>query len=141
MPPKYTCDGENVNPPLAWSEVPEGARSFALIMEDPDVPRRLRPDGVFDHWLHWNIPADVRSVGVGEKLTGVSGKTTHSMRGYFGPCPPDQEHRYFFRLYALDTLLELSPDIDKGELLSAMEGHILGAAELMGRYERVGPRP
>ncbi|MBI4193004.1 MAG: YbhB/YbcL family Raf kinase inhibitor-like protein [Candidatus Colwellbacteria bacterium] len=136
MPSKHTCDGANTHPPLSWDGVPEGTRSLALIMEDPDVPRQLRPDGMFDHWLHWNIPASARAVGEGEELPGVSGKTTHGMRGYFGPCPPDREHRYFFKLYALDTLLDLSPDATKDELLDAADGHVLDRAELVGRYER-----
>ncbi len=137
IPAKYTCDGENINPPLRMSEAPEGAKSLVLIMDDPDVPKSIRPDGVWDHWLVWNIPPETTEIPEGKEPAGVVGKNTGGSFGYRGPCPPDREHRYFFKLYALNTTLNLSADITvKANLEAAMQGHILGQAELMGRYNR-----
>lgn len=137
IPAKYTCDGENINPSLEISEVPDGAVSLALIMDDPDVPKSVRPDGVFDHWILWNIPAGVSSIAEGSLPNCVIGKNTRGNNQYTGPCPPDREHRYFFKLYALDTELKLDPNSGgKVDLLDAIAGHVLAEAELMGRYER-----
>ncbi len=136
IPPVYTCDGENINPPLQISGVPAAAKSLALIVEDPDVPLRFRPDGMFNHWVVFNIePIDQEIVeDVGE--IGVSGENTRGEQSYTGPCPPDIEHRYFFKLYALDSMVDLLEGATKNELLEAMEGHIIETAELMGTYER-----
>ncbi|MEX2033171.1 MAG: YbhB/YbcL family Raf kinase inhibitor-like protein [Candidatus Colwellbacteria bacterium] len=137
IPPKYTCDGENINPPLKISEVPEDAKSLVLIMDDPDVPKNLRPDGMWDHWLVWNISPGTTEIKEGIGPDGVVGKNTRGTFGYRGPCPPDREHRYFFKLYALRTMLDLSPETTtKKDLEAAMQNHILSQTELMGRYNR-----
>ena len=137
IPSVYSCDGQNSNPPLAWSEVPTAAKSLALIMEDPDVPRNLRPDGLFVHWIAWNIPPITTEIVEHIQPAGVIGKNTAGRLGYTGPCPPDREHRYYFRLYALDCELLLPSSVSKGELVQAMTGHILDQAELLGRYARI----
>ena len=137
IPAKYTCDGENINLPLKITDVPEGAKSLVLIMDDPDVPKNLRPDGMWDHWLVWNIPPETTGILEGKEPAGVVGKNTGGSFGYRGPCPPDREHRYFFKLYALDTMLDLSPEATtKSALEAAMQNHILSQVELMGRYDR-----
>lgn len=137
IPTKYTCDGKNISPPLRISEVPEGTKSLVLIMDDPDVPKNIRPDGVWDHWLVWNIPPETAEVLEGQEPNGVVGKNTGGSFGYRGPCPPDREHRYFFKLYALDTNLDLPAETaTKAQLEVAMQGHMLGQAQLMGRYDR-----
>jgi hypothetical protein len=136
IPSKYTCDGANINPPLAISGVPEGTHSLALIMEDPDVPRDLRKDGMWDHWVVYNIPPDLTGIGEAEEPPGTPGIGTANNTTYFGPCPPDREHRYFFKLYALDRRLNLPAGSSKAQVEAAMEGHILAQSELMGRYER-----
>ena len=141
IPLKYTCDGENISPPLKISDVPEGAMSLVLIMDDPDVPKDIRPDGMWDHWLVWNIPPETTEILEGEEPKGVIGKNTGGRFGYGGPCPPDREHRYFFKLYALDTMLDLPAETTtKADLEAAMQGHILDQAELMGRYNRTESR-
>lgn len=137
IPSKYTCDGENISPPLKISEVPEDAKGLVLIMDDPDVPRNLRPDGMWDHWLVWNIPPETAEIPEGQDPKGIVGKNTRGTFGYRGPCPPDREHRYFFKLYALDTRLDLLAETTtKADLEETMQGHILEQAELMGRYNR-----
>lgn len=134
IPSLYTCDGENVNPPLAFDNVPESAKSLALIMEDPDVPKHLRPDGMWDHWIVWNMPADTKGIEENTVAPGTTGLSTREVNAYGGPCPPDREHRYFFKLFALDIELDLLPQSKKADLESAMQGHIIGQAELMGTY-------
>lgn len=136
IPTKFSCQGANCNPELQWSDVPSGTVSFVLIMDDPDVPRNLRPDGLFIHWLVWNIPATVTTIPEHSEPTGVVGMTTSGHVGYVGPCPPDRMHRYYFRVYALDCELSLPSSATKGDIIRAMEGHILDRAELMGRYEK-----
>ena len=137
IPAKYTCDGENINPLLQWSDAPEGTESLVLIMDDPDVPKSIRSDGIWDHWLVWNIPPETTEIGKGEEPMGTVGKNTSGNFGYQGPCPPDREHPYFFKLYALDQTLDLPRETTtKKDLEAAMNGHILAQAELMGRYER-----
>lgn len=139
IPSQFTCDGEQVNPPLSVSGVPEGTKSLVLIMDDPDVPKKLRPDGVFDHWTLFNIPPEVREIPMGSSV-GTLGANTAGKSEYIGPCPPREyepsEHRYFFKLYALDTNLALSRGASKFDVLQAMEEHILARAELVGRYRR-----
>src|SRR3989344_5346755 len=139
IPSPYTCDAENVSPPLRISGVPEGAKSLALVMDDPDVPKALRPDGVFDHWTLFNIPPDTREILAGETV-GTLGANGAGKNQYAGPCPPREyepsEHRYFFRLYALDTMLDIPEGANKQQVLAAMEGRILAQAELMGKYKR-----
>jgi len=141
IPSKYTCDGErNLNPPLSIMGVPSGTQSLTLIMEDPDIPKKVNPDDMFDHWLLFNIPPSIREIPEGES-SGLQGMNSAGMHGYTGPCPPPQlepsEHRYFFRLYALDTELALPYGVSKTEVLKAMQGHMLEETELMGRYRRL----
>jgi Raf kinase inhibitor-like YbhB/YbcL family protein len=136
IPARYTCDGDNVNPPLTIEDVPPAARSLVLILEDPDVPRTLREDGMWDHWLVYDIPPKVRNIDEHSEPPGVHGAGTAGNENYYGPCPPDREHRYFFKLFALDTKLDLAPKSSKKRVQQAMEGHILAEAVLMGRYER-----
>jgi Raf kinase inhibitor-like YbhB/YbcL family protein len=137
IPSKYTCDGANISPPLTLSDVPPGTRSLALIMDDPDVPKHLRADGMWDHWVVFNIRADIQEIKEGKEPDGIHGIGTGGNTNYFGPCPPDREHRYFFKLYALDTALDLPEKATKQQVEKAMPGHILEKAELLGRYERV----
>ena len=135
IPSKYTCDGQSVTPPLAFSSVPARSQSLVLIVDDPDVPKSLMPSGVFDHWLIWDLPADSKGFAEGAGKGGINGM---GQQGYIGPCPPDREHRYFFKLYALDKKLTGVKIANKKDLETAMEGHIIEKAELIGRYERVG---
>ncbi len=139
IPSKFTCDGEHINPSLSISGVPEGARSLALIMDDPDVPKALRPDGVFDHWVLFNIPPDTKEIPESGSA-GVVGANGAGKNAYAGPCPPTQyepsEHRYFFKLYALDATLSLQEGATKAEIEKAMQGHIVAQTELVGRYKR-----
>ena len=136
IPKKYTCDGQNVNPPLHIEDVPAGCKSFVLIMDDPDVPRSLRQDGMWDHWVVFNIPPETREIAEAHEPLGTHGRGTGGKAKYEGPCPPDKEHRYFFKLYALDTLLSLPENSTKKAVEKAIEGHVLAKAELMGRYDR-----
>lgn len=140
IPQKYTCDGQNTNPPLVFRDVPSGAKSLALVIEDPDVPTSIRADGMFDHLVMWGISPDTRMIEEGAvsgfSRAGVLGKATNGKEGYVGPCPPDREHRYFFKLFALDTEISLPAGSTKAELLRAMEGHILEESELIGAYNR-----
>lgn len=136
MPSKYTCDGQSINPPLEIRAVPDGAKSLVLIMDDPDVPTFVRKDQMWVHWVLFNMPATTKSIAEDSVPPGVLGKTTGGELGYVGACPPDREHRYFFKLYALDTLLDLPAGATKEEVEKKMEGHILAKAELMARYKR-----
>ena len=139
IPPLYTCDSENKNPPLIISGVPEGAKSLTLIMDDPDIPQSVKDALgilIFDHWLVFNIPPSVTEIQEGAVPPGVEGNNTRGAASYRGPCPPDREHRYFFRLYALDAILDLPLGASRVALEEAMKGHILESAELMGRYNR-----
>jgi Raf kinase inhibitor-like YbhB/YbcL family protein len=129
IPFKYSCEGEDINPPLEFIAVPEGTKSIALIMEDPDAP-----NGVFDHWVTWNISPNE---AIAEKTSpGVNGRNSFGKTGYGGPCPPSGVHRYFFRGYALDVQLDLIAGSGKQDLLDAMNDHILATAELMGQYSK-----
>lgn len=137
IPKRYTCDGEDISPPLSWDSVPEGTKSLALICEDPDAPR-----GTWVHWVIFNIPADTR--GLNENIppqktlpSGArQGRNGFGRIGYGGPCPPSGTHRYYFKLYALDTVIDLKPGATKAELLKVMDGHIIAEGQLMGRYKR-----
>jgi Raf kinase inhibitor-like YbhB/YbcL family protein len=132
IPSKYTCDGGDVSPPLAWSGAPQGTKSFALIADDPDAPM-----GTWVHWVTWNIPATATAFPEGNVASGTKqGITDFKRPGYGGPCPPSGTHRYFFKLYALDTALELPATANKGQLETAMKGHIVAQAQLMGTYAR-----
>lgn len=144
IPVKYTCDGENISPALQWHDPPEGTKSFALIMDDPDIPAGIKNSSgnllsVWDHWILFNIPASVSelSEAIQNLPTGTqNGQGSHGKEGYYGPCPPDKRHRYFFKLYALDTLLSLTAGAIKQEVENAMKGHILEKTELIGTYDR-----
>jgi len=137
IPPKYTCDGADVSPPLSLAGVPAGTKSLALIADDPDAPA-----GTWVHWVVWNIPAGTKSLEEGipakEALPNGVRQGTNDFRrvGYGGPCPPSGTHRYFFKLYALDTTLNLPATATKQDLEKGMQGHTLAQAELMGRYSR-----
>ena len=140
IPSKYTCDGANINPPLSISDVPAKAKSLVLIMDDPDIPEFVKQKfgiQVWDHWTVFNIPSGTKEIAEGKNPPGVLGKNTGGKNAYGGPCPPDKEHRYFFKLYALDTELGLPEGSTKAEVEAAMKGYIIARAELMGRYERV----
>ena len=131
IPSKYTCDGEDISPPLSIEDVPENTKTFALIMDDPDAPM-----GIWDHWILFNIPSSIQQINEVEKPQGFEGKNSWGRTGYGGPCPPSGEHRYFFKMYALDTELNLGEGLTKEDLITAMNGHIIGKAVLMGTYTR-----
>lgn len=132
IPKKYGCEGENVNPPLRIENVPPGVKSIALIFDDQDAPR-----GTYVHWILWNI--DPRTKEITEKSIpegAIQGVNDFRKQNYGGPCPPTRPHRYAFKIYVLDTLLDLHPNSAKPDLEKAMEGHILGQAQLKGTYKR-----
>ncbi len=136
IPAKYTCDGENISPPLKISDVPPGTKSLFLNVDDPDVPKSIRPDGVWNHWLVWDIPPETTEILEGQEPQGTIGKNTGGKFGYQGPCPPDKEHRYWFELWALSAPLNLSPETSKERVEETIIGLTLAKAELMGRYVR-----
>ena len=137
IPSKYTCDGENISPPLQWEALPKATKSIALISDDPDAPM-----GVWVHWVVWNIP--VAAGGLAENVPpdkvlpngAKQGITDFQRHGYGGPCPPSGTHRYYFKVYALDTEINVVNSSTKAELLCAMEGHIIAEGQLMGKYQR-----
>lgn len=137
IPKQFTCDGADISPSLSWSSVPEGTKSIAIIVDDPDAPA-----GTWVHWLLYNLPPDLKglpeNIPAKETLAngGMQGMTDFRRMGYGGPCPPSGTHRYFFKVYALDSILDLFPGAIKKRLLLAMEGHILAEGELMGKYRR-----
>jgi len=137
IPSRYTCDGADISPSLKWSKGPEGTKSYALIADDPDAPV-----GTWVHWVIYNIPSDVTSLPEDLPKTktldngAVQGINDFKRYGYGGPCPPGGTHRYFFKLYALDTMIDAGPGLTKRQLLKNMEGHILAKGELMGKYSR-----
>jgi Raf kinase inhibitor-like YbhB/YbcL family protein len=131
IPSEYTCDGSDFNPPFEIENTPKETRSLVLIMDDPDAPA-----GVWDHWIKWNIPTTVKVIEEGVEPEGISGTGTSGNSDYHGPCPPSGTHRYIFKVYALDTLLNLSPGASKKEVEKTMEGHILQEARLIGLYKR-----
>ena len=129
IPKKYTCQGEDISPPLTISDIPEGTVSLALINDDPDAPM-----ATWDHWLIWNIKP-VEEIKE-DSVPGTQGKNSWGRNDYGGPCPPSGTHRYFFKLYALNCELDLQQGATKAELEAAMEGHILERAELIGLYKK-----
>jgi Raf kinase inhibitor-like YbhB/YbcL family protein len=132
IPAKYTCDGADVNPLLAIENVPGNARSLALIVDDPDAPA-----GMWVHWVVWNIDPKTREISEGAVPKGAQqGMSDFRKLEYGGPCPPSGTHRYFFKLYALDTLLNLGKGATKADLEKSMKGRILAQAEIIGRYQR-----
>jgi len=132
IPSKYTCDGEDLSPPLAIDNIPAGAASLVLIVDDPDAP-----GGTWDHWIVFNIPGKLTRIGEGDAPEGLEGTNSWGRGGYGGPCPPSGTHRYLFKIYALDTTLDVPLGARKTEVLAAMEGHVLESATLMGRYQRM----
>ena len=137
IPSRYTCDGENISPPIEWDPLPPGTRTIAIIADDPDAPR-----GTWVHWVIYNLPSEDRWLPenvpcVEHQPDGCfQGTNDFGRIGYGGPCPPAGTHRYFFRLYALDTRLSLPAGVRKKDLLRAIEGHVLATGELMGTYSR-----
>jgi len=136
IPSLFTCDGANKSPSLEISDVPSNAKSLVLLMEDPDVPKKIRADGMWDHWIVWNLSPTTKKISEGSEPLGVHGKTTSETMAYVGPCPPDKEHRYFFKLFALDILLNIPQGSTKDNVLAAMKSHVVAEAVLMGKYER-----
>jgi len=132
IPEKYTCDGTDVAPPLAIEGVPENARSLALVIDDPDAP-----SGTWVHWVVWNIDPKTAAIAEGSVPKGAhQGMNDFRRLDYGGPCPPSGTHRYFFKLYALDTLLDLEKGASKAVLERSMKGHLLAQAQIIGRYRR-----
>lgn len=136
IPALYTCDGKGISPELIFSNIPEGTLGLALTMEDPDVPKSVRADGMWNHWIVWNMSPTTIRIGEGGIPPGIVGKNTGGKAAYGGPCPPDREHRYIFTLYALDAILSLPQGSTKEELLQALSGHIIEQTQLIGRYNR-----
>ena len=137
IPAKYTCDDQDISPPLEWSNVPEDAKSLALICDDPDAPM-----GTWVHWVIFNLPPDKKELpenmpsDASLENGALQGMTDFGRTGYGGPCPPGGTHRYYFKLYALDTKLDQKAGVTKARLLKAMEGHVLAECRLMGKYTR-----
>ena len=131
IPSQYSCDGEDINPPLVIDGVPKETKSLVLLMDDPDAPA-----GTWDHWIVVNIAPKTTSIPENTEPEGVGGNNSWGRTGYGGPCPPEGEHRYFFKLFALDAKLDLSEGATKAEVEKAIEGHVLSQTELMGRYKR-----
>lgn len=137
IPSKYTCDGKDLSPPLALSGTPKETKSIVLICDDPDAPV-----GAWVHWVLYNLPPDTKAlpedIGPRSKLDSgaIHGKNSRPKLGYGGPCPPSGTHRYYFKIYALDTMLSLKPGATKAQVLKAMKGHVVGEGKLMGKYKR-----
>ncbi|MEP0762438.1 MAG: YbhB/YbcL family Raf kinase inhibitor-like protein [Chloroflexota bacterium] len=137
IPARYTCTGEDISPPLAWRGAPPGTQSFALIMDDPDAPGRT-----WVHWVVFNLPAEATGLPAAIHSDGdlpgeaVHGQNSWRRNDYGGPCPPSGTHRYFFKLYALDTTLDLAPGATKQQVLDALAGHVLAEGQVMGTYRR-----
>lgn len=134
IPMKYTCDGNSVNPPLAFSEVPADTKSLVLIMDDPDAVKVAGK--VWDHWVVWNIMPQTTNIAEDSVPPGIVGMNSGGRQAYGAPCPPNGEHRYFFKLYALNALLDLPFNSGQAVVVRAMEGHIIAQAELGGVYSR-----
>jgi Raf kinase inhibitor-like YbhB/YbcL family protein len=138
IPAQFTCEGANISPDLSWSGVPQGAKSLALVLHDPDAPHH----GGYTHWIVFNIPASVNHLPENAPKTanlpggGIQGRNDDGGIGYTGPCPPSGTHRYYFDLYAVDRELKLKPGASKDELEHAIRGHVLGQAEFMGKYKK-----
>jgi Raf kinase inhibitor-like YbhB/YbcL family protein len=130
IPEKYSCDGDGINPPIFIEKVPERTESLALIMDDPDAA-----SGTFVHWIIWNIDPALSQIAE-DSVPGVEGLNSGGRKGYTGPCPPSSKHRYFFKVFALDSMVSLNANSKKGDLEKAMEGHVLAKGEIMGLYRR-----
>ena len=131
IPSKFTCDGDNKNPPLQIAEIPSGAKSLALVVDDPDAP-----SGLFTHWVVWNISPQTNAITEGSAPKGVQGTNDFGKSGYGGPCPPSGSHRYYFKIFALDRQLDLPSGAKRKQLDAAMKGHIVAQGELIGRYAK-----
>lgn len=143
IPRVYTCEGKDVSPPLAWSDLPPGTRSLALIVDDPDAPDPAAPKRTWVHWVLYNIPPTATDFAEDITSAGLPAGTKEGLNdwkrtGYGGPCPPIGRHRYFHKLYALDTILPDLGKAGKAQLESAMQGHILAKSELVGTYQKGG---
>ncbi|AAD19015.1 hypothetical protein CpB0906 [Chlamydia pneumoniae TW-183] len=136
IPKKYTCQGAGISPPLTFVDVPGAAQSLALIVEDPDVPKEIRSDGLWIHWIVYNLSTTITNLAEGAEIFAVQGLNTSGKPVYEGPCPPDKQHRYFFTLFALDVVLPEEENVTRDQLYEAMEFHIIEQAELMGTYEK-----
>lgn len=141
IPPLYTCEGQNVSPPLRWHRAPNGTKSWALIVDDPDAPDPSAPQRIWVHWIVYNIPPEQTSLTEG--LKGLEGQLDLGLNDWQnqkweGPCPPRGNHRYFYKLYALDTKLQFSKPPTKTDLEREMKGHILAQTELIGTYQKSG---
>lgn len=140
IPPRFTCEGDDISPPLTWSGAPANTRSFALISDDPDAPDPQAPTMTYVHWVLYDIPSSVSSFGEGGSThlpTGVrEGRNDWKRTGWGGPCPPIGRHRYFFKLYALDAMLGDLGAPTKAALEKAMQGHIVAQGELIGTYQK-----
>ena len=131
IPSKFTCDGADASPPLQIADIPSGAKSLALIVDDPDAP-----SGLFTHWMVWNLSPQTSTVAEGRAPKGVQGTNDFDKSGYGGPCPPSGTHRYYFKIFALDRELDLPSGAKRAQLDAAMKGHVVAQGELMGRYSR-----
>lgn len=142
IPPHYTSDGEDISPELSWQDAPDKTQSFVLIVHDPDAPR----PGGFTHWVLYNIPSTTmhvdENISHDEQIAGLGlqGKNDGGKIGYIGPAPPSGTHRYFFRLFAIDKMLDLTPGVTHKQVSAAIKGHILAQSELMGTYEKKSER-
>jgi len=143
IPPEYTCSGQDNSPPLMWSGVPDNTRSLVLIIDDPDAPDPHAPKMTWVHWVVYNIPPNTTCLPQYANITNLPESATLGINdwhkiGYGGPCPPIGRHRYFHKLYALDTILKKIPDATKAQIEVAMQGHIIEYAELVGTFEKQG---
>lgn len=141
MAAKYTCEGQDIAPPLQWEGIPDGTRSLALIMDDPDAPDPAAPKMTYVHWVLYNLPPDAGGLPEGVTSSNLPAGTLEGVNdwrrtGYGGPCPPIGRHRYFHKLYALDVVLENLKQPTKKRLLEAMEGHVIAQAEVVGTYQK-----
>ncbi len=130
IPKKYTCDGDGINPPLTVEGVPKEALSLVLIMDDPDAP-----SGTFNHWIVWNIPPNISKIGE-DMVPGFEGMNSARRKGYTSPCPPSGTHRYFFKIFAIDTELSLGANSTKRDIELAIQGHVVAKGEIIGLYGR-----
>jgi Raf kinase inhibitor-like YbhB/YbcL family protein len=145
IPSLYTCEGTDISPPLAWSGVPANTKSFALIVDDPDAPDPAKPQRVYVHWVVYNLPATATALAENASKKGmpkgaVQGKNDWGKPEYGGPCPPIGRHRYFFKLYALDTELTGLSSPTKADLENAIKGHVLDTGEVIGTYQKAATK-
>jgi Raf kinase inhibitor-like YbhB/YbcL family protein len=142
IPQRYTCEGENINPPLNLTDLPEATKSLAIVVTDPDIPEQVKNSmdiEIFNHWIAFNIAPDTKQIEAGQSV-GIQGENSSGNNGYTGPCPPAEyepaEHRYIFRVYALDTELDLPIGTKKEALQEKMNSHVCAEAKLVGRYKK-----